>query len=96
MLQKVNTPVVAVVLLSASLALAQTNASKASAVGTWKMDLKLNVRLRTATEVRDFEHHQRHARREFVAGRRRGHRGQIRFVHMERPRRWHFATAERR
>ena len=40
MLQKVNTPVVAVVLLSASLALAQTNASKASAVGTWKMDLK--------------------------------------------------------
>ena len=40
MLQKVNTPVVAVVLLSASLALAQTNASKTSAVGTWKMDLK--------------------------------------------------------
>ena len=40
MLQKVNTPVVAVVLLSASLALAQTNASKASAVGTWQMDLK--------------------------------------------------------
>jgi hypothetical protein len=40
MLQKVNTPVVAVVLFSASLVLAQTNASKASAVGTWKMDLK--------------------------------------------------------
>lgn len=40
MLQKVNTPVVVIMLLSASLALAQTNASKASAVGTWKMDLK--------------------------------------------------------
>ena len=39
MLQKVNTPVIAAVLLNASLALAQTNASKASAVGTWKMDL---------------------------------------------------------
>ena len=40
MLQKVNTPVVVVMLLNASLALAQTNASKASAVGTWKMDPK--------------------------------------------------------
>jgi hypothetical protein len=40
LLQKVNMPAVAAVLLSASLALAQTNASKASAVGTWKMDLK--------------------------------------------------------
>ena len=40
MLQKVNTPVVLVMLLNASLALAQTNASKASAVGTWKMDVK--------------------------------------------------------
>jgi hypothetical protein len=40
MLQKVNTPVVLVMLLNASLAVAQTNASKASAVGTWKMDLK--------------------------------------------------------
>jgi hypothetical protein len=40
MLQKVNTPVVVVMLLSASLALAQTNASKASTVGTWKLDLK--------------------------------------------------------
>ena len=39
MLQKVNT-VVVVMLLNASLALAQTNASKASAVGTWKIDLK--------------------------------------------------------
>ena len=40
MLQKVNTPVLLVMLLNASLALAQTNASKASAVGTWKMDVK--------------------------------------------------------
>ena len=40
MLQKVNTPVVVAMLLDASLALAQTNALKASAVGTWKMDLK--------------------------------------------------------
>ena len=39
MLQKVNTPVIAAVLLNASLALAQTNAAKAPAVGIWKMDL---------------------------------------------------------
>ena len=40
MLKKVNTPVVLVMLLNASLAIAQTNPSKAPAVGTWKMDLK--------------------------------------------------------
>ena len=40
MLKRVNTSVVVVMLLHASLAMAQTNASKASGVGTWKMDLK--------------------------------------------------------
>jgi hypothetical protein len=40
MLKKVNTPVIVAMLLNASLAIAQTNASKAPAVGTWKMDLK--------------------------------------------------------
>ena len=39
-MRKVHTPVVVVMLLNASLALAQTNASKTSAVGTWTMDLK--------------------------------------------------------
>jgi hypothetical protein len=37
---KLQTSVVVVMLLTASLASAQTNASKASAVGVWKLDLK--------------------------------------------------------
>jgi hypothetical protein len=40
MLKNVSTATIMVVVLNASLAMAQTNASKASAVGTWKMDLK--------------------------------------------------------
>lgn len=40
LLRKGSTSLVAVMLLNASLALAQTNTSKPSAVGTWKLDLK--------------------------------------------------------
>ena len=40
LLRKVSTSVVVVILLNASIAFAQTNGSKASAVGTWKLDLK--------------------------------------------------------
>jgi hypothetical protein len=40
MFKNVSTATVMVVVLNASLAIAQTNASKPSAVGTWKMDLK--------------------------------------------------------
>jgi hypothetical protein len=40
MLKNVSTATIMVVVLNASLAMAQTNAAKASAVGTWKMDLK--------------------------------------------------------
>ena len=40
MLKKAIKSGVAVVLLNASLAIAQTNAAKASAIGTWKLDLK--------------------------------------------------------
>ena len=40
MLKKVNTATLLVVLLSASLAIAQTKPAKPSAVGVWKMDMK--------------------------------------------------------
>ena len=40
LLQKVCTSVVVVMLLTGSIAVAQTNASKASSVGTWTLDLK--------------------------------------------------------
>ena len=40
MLKKVNTATILVVLLSASLAVAQTNTAKQSAVGVWKLDVK--------------------------------------------------------
>jgi len=40
MLKKVNTATIFVLLLSSSLALAQTKAAKPSTVGVWKMDLK--------------------------------------------------------
>lgn len=40
MLKKVNTATLLVVLLNASLAIAQTNAAKQSSVGVWKVDLK--------------------------------------------------------
>jgi hypothetical protein len=40
MLKRVNTLVFVVMLLNGSLAIAQTNASKTSAVGTWNMDLE--------------------------------------------------------
>ena len=40
LLKKVITSAVVVMLLNASIALAQTSASKSSAVGTWKLDLK--------------------------------------------------------
>jgi hypothetical protein len=38
--KRITASVVAAILLNVSLAIRQTNASKASAVGTWKMDLK--------------------------------------------------------
>lgn len=40
MLKNISASAIAVVLLGASFAMAQTNASKASAVGIWKLDLK--------------------------------------------------------
>jgi hypothetical protein len=40
MLKNLSTATILVVVLNASLAMAQTNASKPSAVGTWKLDLK--------------------------------------------------------
>ena len=40
MLKKVNTAAILVVLLNASLAIAQTNAARQSSVGVWKVDLK--------------------------------------------------------
>ena len=40
MLKKVNTATIFAVLLSSSLAVAQTNAAKQSSVGVWKVDLK--------------------------------------------------------
>ena len=40
MLKKVNTATIFVVLLSASLAVAQTKTAKQSAVGVWKLDVK--------------------------------------------------------
>jgi hypothetical protein len=43
MLKNVSASAIVVVLLGASFAMAQTNASKASAVGTWKLDLEQSV-----------------------------------------------------
>ena len=43
MLKKVNTATILVVLLNASLAIAQTNATKKSLEGVWTLDLKQSV-----------------------------------------------------
>ena len=97
MLKKANTPVVVtmVMLLNAALAIAQTNASKTSAVGTLEDGPEAKYVGSTASDVGDFEHHQGHPRGRCVARRGRGQRGQVRFLLMERPTRWHSATAER-